>query len=152
MITSETCAYHLIYTTLGVVGILHSAPPLSYPEPDTGIWSIDLILYWIKRKSWTPLAPMGDIGVSSTVSAKDTMGVMWAQEELRAVNLERNAGILDGDIITVSAMKKEDLPDYEIFSLQWDIIRMASLCGGAEPEEDEGEDDDDDGQETNGAI
>ena len=61
------------------------------------------------------------------------------ERQLMAVNLDRNTAIVNGEVFTVSAKRMEDLPDYDVLMLQWDIIRMASLCGGAEPEDEEKE-------------
>jgi hypothetical protein len=65
----------------------------------------------------------------------------------RAVNIYTGARVVSGDIFTVWADKEEDLPDRELLNLQWDIIRMASLCAGAEPTEIDHEDSDDDSED-----
>lgn len=58
------------------------------------------------------------------------------EQQPRDIDLRTNASILDGQIFTVNAAKKDHLPDYDILMLQWDIARIASLCGAAEPDDD----------------
>lgn len=60
----------------------------------------------------------------------------------KAVNIETNARIIDGDIITIWG-DLGDLPDAFIIQYRWDVVRMASLCGGAETVADDEEDEDD---------
>lgn len=36
-----------------------------------------------------------------------------------------------GTIITITADEKENIPNWDIFSLQWDLIRMCALSGAA---------------------
>jgi len=55
--------------------------------------------------------------------------------------------IVDGTVIEIIAQDKSAIPSWDLFSLQWDLIRMASLCGAAEANDDddwESDDDDDD--------
>jgi hypothetical protein len=52
--------------------------------------------------------------------------------------------IVDGTIIDITAQDESAIPSWDIFSLQWDLIRMASLCGAAEASDDDWESDDDD--------
>jgi hypothetical protein len=55
--------------------------------------------------------------------------------------------IIDGTVIDITAADSSAVPSWDLFSLQWDLIRMASLCGAAEASDDddwESDDDDDD--------
>ena len=53
--------------------------------------------------------------------------------------------ILDGTVIDITAQDESAVPSWDMFSLQWDLIRMASLCGAAEASDnDDWESDDDD--------
>lgn len=65
----------------------------------------------------------------------------------RAININTGARVVSGDIFTVWADKEEELPERELLNLQWDIIRMASLCSGAEPTEIDDEDSEDDSED-----
>jgi hypothetical protein len=40
--------------------------------------------------------------------------------------------ILDGQIIDITSEDESARPSIEIWSLQWDLLRMASLCGAVE--------------------
>jgi hypothetical protein len=54
--------------------------------------------------------------------------------------------IVDGSVI-ITAQDESAIPSWDLFSLQWDLIRMASLCGAAEASDDddwESEDGDED--------
>jgi hypothetical protein len=53
--------------------------------------------------------------------------------------------IIDGTVIDITAQDESAVPSWDLFSLQWDLIRMASLCGAAEASDnDDWESDDDD--------
>jgi hypothetical protein len=53
--------------------------------------------------------------------------------------------IIDGTVIDISAQDESAIPSWDLFLLQWDLIRMASLCGAAEvSDDDDWESDDDD--------
>ena len=55
--------------------------------------------------------------------------------------------IVDGTVIDITAQDESAVPSWDIFSLQWDLIRIASLCGAAEASDDDDwelDDDDDD--------
>jgi hypothetical protein len=45
--------------------------------------------------------------------------------------------ILDGTVIDITAQDKSAIPSWDLFLLQWDLIRMASLCGAAEASDDD---------------
>jgi hypothetical protein len=52
--------------------------------------------------------------------------------------------IIDGHIIDITSDDESAIPNMEILSFQWDLIRMTSLCGAAEAAEDGLWDSDDD--------
>ena len=57
--------------------------------------------------------------------------------------------IIDGTVIEITTMNPSAVPSWEMFSLQWDLIRMASLCGVAEAsEEDDWESDEEEDDEA----
>lgn len=78
---------------------------------------------------------------------------VFGKRRLRINNAETNRLLLDGQIIdlvdkTVTDGKNTTLilaPDWDILSLQWDLVRMAALCGGAEAinEDQDAEDEED---------
>lgn len=45
--------------------------------------------------------------------------------------------ILDGTVIDIIAQDESTIPSWDLFLLQWDLIRMASLCGAAEANDDD---------------
>jgi len=51
--------------------------------------------------------------------------------------------ILDGQEVIVRSADPELRLSWEIVQLQWDLCRMASLCGAAEVDDDDADDDDD---------
>jgi hypothetical protein len=52
-------------------------------------------------------------------------------EDLR--EYDEDVDVNDGIAAIITADTMDELPDYQILQLQWDVIRMASLCGGAQP-------------------
>jgi hypothetical protein len=52
--------------------------------------------------------------------------------------------IINGTIIEITAADSSAVPSWDLFSLQWDLIRMASLCGAAEASDDDDWESDDD--------
>ena len=53
--------------------------------------------------------------------------------------------IIDGTIFDITSQEESAIPSWDLFLLQWDLIRMASLCGAAEAsDDDDWESDDDD--------
>ena len=53
--------------------------------------------------------------------------------------------IINGTVIEITAADSSAVPSWDLFSLQWDLIRMASLCGAADASDDDDcESDDDD--------
>ncbi|KAK1994073.1 hypothetical protein LX36DRAFT_223609 [Colletotrichum falcatum] len=50
-----------------------------------------------------------------------------------AVNLQTWRPIENGQVFEITANDLEELPDYEILLLQWDLLRMWRLAGGADP-------------------
>lgn len=53
--------------------------------------------------------------------------------------------IVDGTVIEIVAQDASAIPNWEIFSLQWDLLRMTTMCGAAEAiDEDDWESEDDD--------
>ena len=66
---------------------------------------------------------------------------------VRMPHFKTHRPIVDGTVIDITAQDKSTIPSWDLFSLQWDLIRMASLCGAAEASDDddwESELDDDD--------
>jgi hypothetical protein len=93
--------------------------------------------YWMKKTRPNP-------GQFSQTAHDVLASLPLRPRVTKAVNIRTNARINDGDIITIWAKNKDDLPEVDIINFQWDIVRMASLCGGAEPVDEEEDDDDDD--------
>lgn len=44
--------------------------------------------------------------------------------------------IQTGQIFTIRAEKEEDLPDHDLLELQWNLLRVAAICGAADVEDD----------------
>lgn len=117
-------------------------PHHPYHDDSNGNWTMDLVFYWLENLPFEQgtVLKRGEF----LRSASEAAGAPAERDgTIRAVNVQTNAPILDGDIITIEADKQEELPDYAIVMLQYKILTMASLCGGAEPEELEEPSDDD---------
>jgi hypothetical protein len=52
--------------------------------------------------------------------------------------------IVSGTVIDITAQDESAVPNWDLFSLQWDLVRMASLCGAAEASDDDDWESDDD--------
>ncbi|KAM0625667.1 hypothetical protein ACHAQG_002857 [Verticillium nonalfalfae] len=79
------------------------------------------------------------MGSNICASAREillTTAIGIVKQRPRAFDLRTGAPILDGQIFTIKAAMKDHLPDYDILMLQWDIARVASLCGAAESGDD----------------
>lgn len=103
--------------------------------------SLKIALYWMKKS--TPSPYYYHLSAYNYLSTDDRA----AQYTTRAMNIYTGARVVSGDIFTVWADREEDLPDRELLNFQWDIIRMASLCSGAEPTEIDEEDSEEDSEE-----
>lgn len=112
----------------------------NHPLQDTysGNWVIDLTVYWM-----TPDASERyRVGQSkSTSTARQPVDCRKGQ--IQAAGENQPYPVMSGEIISISAGACEDLPDYEILLLQWDIMRFASLCGGAMSKEHDGKGEED---------
>ncbi|KAM0284804.1 hypothetical protein ACHAQH_001724 [Verticillium albo-atrum] len=101
-----------------------------------GPWTMRVVFYWLMRREVNTMSVMGS---DMTTCAQEVLlrnHQKWVEEEPRAIDLRTNMPILSGRIFTIKAVKKDHLPDYDILMLLWDIARMASLCGAAEPDDD----------------
>ncbi|KAM0335246.1 hypothetical protein ACHAQA_000290 [Verticillium albo-atrum] len=108
--------------------------PLQYHD---GTWSIQLQFHWMRRLDFRPNENMGSGFFKKPEECKEKDN---GNGVAAAVNLEKKTPIDDGKIIIIRANKKEELPDYDILLFQYRVIKMASLCGGAERTEDEEDD------------
>lgn len=100
-----------------------------------GQWEMELVFFWMKKVHSSMEQEMGLKFIDS--AARQVQDLLSPHSALQAVNLPNNSPIISCDIITITADTCEELPDYDIVMLQWDVLRMASLCGGAEPEEED---------------
>lgn len=121
----------------------------SYPQQNGERHSITITIYWMRkvtnRKERPPMgARQMGYGILDSPNKTLEKALLGKPPRISAVNLDKNTPVVDGDQFTIVADEREMLPDYDILMLQWDIIRMASLCGGAEPEMEEEENDQDD--------
>jgi hypothetical protein len=86
-----------------------------------------LQFHWLKRSGLKPWTSVGDDFLQEAGLAGDA-GVIWGQGELL---------INSGEIFTVSAQDSDHLPSFELLQLQWDLHRVAAICGAAEVTDDE---------------
>jgi hypothetical protein len=116
-------------------GELTLYPRRAERDPEKGGWKMELVFYWLVKVHYFPDRPLGLKFRWSAAEELRDRGKFKLFQGVRAINVENNAPVIDGDIITVRASQEGELPDYDILMLQYDILRMASLCGGAEPDE-----------------
>ncbi|WQF87800.1 Putative HNH nuclease [Colletotrichum destructivum] len=92
-------------------------------------WSIQIRFDWLRKID----VPM----LTSKVKFSDdpiTMMQEPAGEGLvRAFNATTCRQVENGQIFTMTADSRDRLPDYDILLLQWDLLRMWRLAGGADP-------------------
>lgn len=107
-----------------------------YPEPaqpEGDGWSMRLRFCWMENVRFDPSQHITEHFLSTprTVINAQPLTIRGA---LAAVQLVKSTPIFDGKIVNIRAARKEDLPSYDICLLQYDIIRMAALCGGGRGE------------------
>ncbi|EGY19773.1 uncharacterized protein VDAG_01789 [Verticillium dahliae VdLs.17] len=114
-----------------------------YPEPaqpEGDGWSMRLRFCWMENVRFDPSQHITEHFLSTprTVINAQPLTIRGA---LAAVQLVKSTPIFDGKIVNIRAARKEDLPSYDICLLQYDIIRMAALCGGGNVHEERLDDD-----------
>jgi hypothetical protein len=93
---------------------------------------MELIFLWMMKLRENKKDKLsGDF--ESFAAARTRQRLNTVETGVRAISVVTNVPILDGHIITIRAYEKEALPDFDITMLQFDVIRMAALCGGAGP-------------------
>ena len=59
-------------------------------------------------------------------------------------NLTTGRRVISGDIIEIHSDDPDNLPNWDLFLYQWDLLRMCALSGAAEWEDDDEDEEDDD--------
>ncbi|KAK1980137.1 hypothetical protein LZ30DRAFT_145096 [Colletotrichum cereale] len=92
-------------------------------------WSIRLRFHWLQ------VTNIGDLKSQVNFSEDPiTMLRDWDHECLpQAANLRTWRPVENGQVFTITADDYDKLPDYDILLLQWDLVRMRRLAGGADP-------------------
>ncbi|KDN68282.1 hypothetical protein CSUB01_10358 [Colletotrichum sublineola] len=92
-------------------------------------WSIRLRFHWLRATN----VPELRVPVDFSEDPINKFQPSDPERPLRAVNFLTYRPIENGQIFTIKADSLEELPDYDILLLQWDILRMWRLAGGADP-------------------
>ncbi|KAK1976027.1 hypothetical protein LZ30DRAFT_667543 [Colletotrichum cereale] len=120
---------------------VESSTPTRLKKAKRQIWSIRLRFHWLRKTDIPSLI--------STVNFSDDPVTKLQEPEglLNIVNATTWRPVDNGQVITITADSLDRLPDYDILLLQWDLLRMWRLAGGADPNMypfyDEGDDIDD---------
>ncbi|CRK09970.1 hypothetical protein BN1723_009108 [Verticillium longisporum] len=116
-----------------------------YPEPaqpEGDGWRMKLRFCWMENVKFNQDQHIAEHFFSTPRTVIDAQP-LTLDGAIAAVQLVKRTPIFDGKIINMRAARKEDLPNYDICLLQYDIIRMAALCGGGYVDEDGFHDDED---------
>lgn len=89
-------------------------------------YGIQVRFHWLKRTTLQSPEAMADFTVHPSQ--------IWRPDDGNPRLLDTNGRPIDsGHIIRIYAMDKTQLPDMDILQLQWDLLRMHALSGGADP-------------------
>ncbi|EFQ34851.1 uncharacterized protein GLRG_09995 [Colletotrichum graminicola M1.001] len=98
-------------------------------------YSIQLRFHWLKDTTIPTLKSLVDFSVDPiTIFKQPVPNQPDPKCYLAAVDLSNWRPVENGQIITIKAQERGLLPDYDILLLQWDVLRMWRLAGGADPE------------------
>ncbi|KAK1970237.1 hypothetical protein LY78DRAFT_677907 [Colletotrichum sublineola] len=90
-------------------------------------WRIKLRFHWLQKT--------GIFNLLSTVNYSDDPVTKFEDLgcNLNIVDARTWRPVESGQVITITADSPEHLPNYDILLLQWDLLRMWRLSGGADP-------------------
>ncbi|KAK1991341.1 hypothetical protein LX36DRAFT_716134 [Colletotrichum falcatum] len=91
-------------------------------------WRIRLRFHWLKKAAIHDLTSVVDFSV-------DPVPMLQEPDEgpPEILNATTRRSVESGQAFTVTAGSPRELPDYDILRLQWDLLRMWRLAGGADP-------------------
>ena len=85
------------------------------------------------------------------IDFKTNPNAVFKESNFRITHSQTLRPVTGGELITVKAVKPSLLPSWHILALQWDLVRVCSLCAAAEAEDEieEDEEEDDDAESAN---
>ncbi|KAJ0161752.1 hypothetical protein CTA2_5652 [Colletotrichum tanaceti] len=92
-------------------------------------WSIQMRFHWLRKTDIPLLTSKVNFSADPITMMQEPAG----EGLLRAFNATTCRQVETGQIFTMTADSQDRLPDYEILLLQWDLLRMWRLAGGADP-------------------
>lgn len=98
--------------------------------------------HWLKRGTARPGDVIGDLSLDSVMHLVGGGDDGWGPAQV--AHHDSGIPIQTGDLFTIRADTPENLPSSELLKLQWDLLRVAAMCGAADIYEDRDDDDDDD--------
>ncbi|KAK1573435.1 uncharacterized protein LY79DRAFT_411433 [Colletotrichum navitas] len=111
-------------------------------------WSIQLRFHWLRDTNIPTLKSPVNLS-ADPIAMLETPD---PNRHLAAVNLATWRPVENGQLFTITAQDPNALPDYDILLLQWDVLRMWRLAGGADPAIYSLDDDDDDYDDNDIAV
>ncbi|KAK2059671.1 hypothetical protein LY76DRAFT_683252 [Colletotrichum caudatum] len=106
-----------------------SNPPRDTKRVKIQQWSIRMRFHWLQKTNISDMKSQVDFSEDPI-----TMLRGWDRECLpQAVNLKTWRPVENGQVFTITTDDYDELPDYDILLLQWDLVRMRRLAGGADP-------------------
>ncbi|KAK1992808.1 hypothetical protein LX36DRAFT_644161 [Colletotrichum falcatum] len=117
-------------------------------EPTSGgtpKWSIDIRFHWLRKTDVPTLTSHVDFSQDPVAKLQDLKGEGGGL--VKIFNATTGRLVENGQIFTITADSRDEIPDFDILLLQWDLLRMWRLAGGADPTiyplDDDYDDDDD---------
>ena len=101
---------------------------------------LQLSVQWLKSTNWN--AEIGNFPLYTNpedhLKDREPSGGL-----ISLIDAENHRPIFTGNCIEIKSAKKEQQPSFALWQLQWDLIRMACLCGRGEDLEEDWDSDDD---------
>ncbi|EFQ36143.1 uncharacterized protein GLRG_11287 [Colletotrichum graminicola M1.001] len=91
-------------------------------------WVIQVRFHWLKKTNDEGMKLTSNIDFSD-----DPIGRLQGEGLAKAFNATTCRQVEDGQVFTFRSKNRKHLPDYDILLLQWDLLRMWRLAGGADP-------------------
>ncbi|KAK2051443.1 hypothetical protein LY76DRAFT_630527 [Colletotrichum caudatum] len=91
-------------------------------------WVIRVRFHWLKKTNVEGMTMESFVDFSD-----DPIGRLQGEGLAKAFNATTCRQVEDGQVFTFRSKIREHLPDYDILLLQWDLLRMWRLAGGADP-------------------
>ncbi|KDN62553.1 hypothetical protein CSUB01_02270 [Colletotrichum sublineola] len=98
-------------------------------ETQTRKWAVRLRFQWLKKTNIRDLKTVVDFSDDPVLKLQE----LECPQEIFDAATGQQISIENGHIFTITADSPDALPDYDILLLQWNLLRMWRLGGGADP-------------------